>query len=282
LNTFLLPQPMPDVPMGDTKRLMAAATRQRKEGLTSLAKKLGRNGLKIQSEVRWDYPPHEAIVRYVLEAKPDLLIAESQRHNRLIRFVLANTDWELIRNCPCPLWFVRSPKLPKRLNLLVAVDPAHSRAKPARLDDYLLKTARTVARSVNAKLEVIHAYLQPHKVVLSPMAGPISVPLTPDALRSHYERLEKSVDKLAAKYDVAPSATHLKAGLPHEAIAEATSKLKTDVLVMGAVSRSGLDRLFIGSTAERVIDHVSCDVLIVRPAGSRTSISRIRPKLRTR
>ena len=35
---------------------------------------------------------------------------------------------------------------------------------------------------------------------------------------------------------------------------------------MGAVSRSALERLFIGSTAEAVLDKLSCDVLIVKPA----------------
>lgn len=281
LNTFLLPQPMPEVPPGDTKRLMAAAIRQRKERLNAIAKKVGRNDLKIRCEVRWDFPPHEAIVRYVLETKPDLLFADSHRHNRLIRLVLANTDWELIRNCPCPLWFVRSSKLPKRLNLLVGVDPAHSRAKPARLDDYLLATASAVATNLSSNLDVIHAYLKPHKTILSPGVGPLSVPLAPDALQLHYDTLKKSVVKLAQKYGVPATATHLKPGLPHDALIASTSRLKTDVLVMGAVSRSGLDRLFIGSTAERVIDHVECDVLVVKQAGFRTSIPRTRPKLPT-
>ena len=35
---------------------------------------------------------------------------------------------------------------------------------------------------------------------------------------------------------------------------------------MGAVSRSGLKRLIIGNTAERTLDLLACDVLIVKPA----------------
>jgi universal stress protein E len=34
---------------------------------------------------------------------------------------------------------------------------------------------------------------------------------------------------------------------------------------MGAVSRNALQRLFLGSTAETVLDHVPCDLLIVHP-----------------
>jgi universal stress protein E len=34
---------------------------------------------------------------------------------------------------------------------------------------------------------------------------------------------------------------------------------------MGAVSRSGLKSIFIGNTAERVLDRLQCDLLVVKP-----------------
>jgi hypothetical protein len=36
---------------------------------------------------------------------------------------------------------------------------------------------------------------------------------------------------------------------------------------MGAVSRAGLKRVFIGNTAERMLDMLDCDVLVVKPPG---------------
>ena len=36
-------------------------------------------------------------------------------------------------------------------------------------------------------------------------------------------------------------------------------------VVMGAIARSGLKRLFIGSTAERVLDRLPCDLVIIKP-----------------
>ncbi len=48
-----------------------------------------------------------------------------------------------------------------------------------------------------------------------------------------------------------------------------TESLPADLVVMGAVSRSGIQRLFIGSTAEEVLDRLPCDVLIVK-AGANT------------
>jgi universal stress protein E len=43
---------------------------------------------------------------------------------------------------------------------------------------------------------------------------------------------------------------------------------------MGAVSRSGLKRVFIGNTAERVLDALPCDVLVVKPAHFASRVER--------
>jgi len=50
-------------------------------------------------------------------------------------------------------------------------------------------------------------------------------------------------------------------------------RARVGIVVMGAVSRSAMARLFIGNTAERVLDHVGCDVLIVKPRGFRSKIA---------
>ena len=41
---------------------------------------------------------------------------------------------------------------------------------------------------------------------------------------------------------------------------------------MGAVSRSRLREVFIGSTAERVLDRLPCDVLVIRSADYREKL----------
>jgi universal stress protein E len=50
--------------------------------------------------------------------------------------------------------------------------------------------------------------------------------------------------------------------------------LKADIVVMGAISRSGLKRIFIGNTAEAVLDALPCDVLVVKPGSFKTKIPR--------
>jgi universal stress protein E len=37
------------------------------------------------------------------------------------------------------------------------------------------------------------------------------------------------------------------------------------MVVMGAISRTALHRLLLGSTAEQILDALPCDVLLVKP-----------------
>ena len=64
-------------------------------------------------------------------------------------------------------------------------------------------------------------------------------------------------------------------GRASEALRRLAQRLKTDIVVVGTVSRTGLQRLFIGNTAERLLHDLPCDLLIVKPtefvSGSRVN-----------
>ena len=51
---------------------------------------------------------------------------------------------------------------------------------------------------------------------------------------------------------------------PHEAIVAKARDWKSDVIVMGTHGKTGLMRLLMGSTTERVIGSAPCNVLVVR------------------
>jgi universal stress protein E len=56
-------------------------------------------------------------------------------------------------------------------------------------------------------------------------------------------------------------------GSTREQLMALTDQLRADAVVMGAVSRSGLKGLFLGNTAEDVLDRLQCDLVIVKPDG---------------
>ena len=64
----------------------------------------------------------------------------------------------------------------------------------------------------------------------------------------------------------------LEAGVPFEEIVKVADDERADMIVMGTHGRSGLNRVLLGSVAERVIRLAPCPVLTVRqtePGGSR-------------
>ena len=195
-------QPTPEAVLGSAKQNIAAAIRQRLKQLQKLAARLGRHGLVVQCAVEWDYPTHEAVVRHVLKHKPDLLVAESHRRGRLARWVLANTDWELIRSCPCPLWFVRSPRLPPKLQALVAVDPRHTNDKPARLDNRLLAAATSLTSQLKGEIDVVHAYRSPPSANPGLLRAPVRRALPSHRTREFIDGMTRQVERLAARYEV--------------------------------------------------------------------------------
>jgi universal stress protein E len=69
---------------------------------------------------------------------------------------------------------------------------------------------------------------------------------------------------LLKKIRVPASRRHLVAAEPISGISTVARATGSSIVVMGAVSRSGLKRLFIGNTAEQILDALECDVLVVK------------------
>ncbi|MFA5355107.1 MAG: universal stress protein [Thermodesulfovibrionales bacterium] len=58
--------------------------------------------------------------------------------------------------------------------------------------------------------------------------------------------------------------TFVREGETHQVIADMAKELQADTIVMGSHGRTGLKRLLMGSTTEKVIGYASCPVLVVR------------------
>lgn len=273
-HAFSLPYPLPTPAPVQGAEALRAATEHRLAALEKLAKPLRKTGIEVACKVVWDFPVFDAINRFVLKHKPDLLVAESHRHGVLGRMLLANTDWELIRSCPCPLWFVKTRNLREQPAVLVAVDPLHGHAKPSQLDDRLISTALHLTEVMGGNVSLVHAYHAPATSSPATFMEPIRIPVAPERARKFVAGIEKLVHELARKHGIPGVRCLTREGDATGVLNELVAKTKADLLVLGAVSRSALQRPFIGNTAERVIDKVQCDLLIVKPAGFKLKLPR--------
>jgi universal stress protein E len=243
----------------------------RQQRLGKLVAKARRLGVKATATTEWDYPPHEAIVRRAIHGRVDLVVAECHAGRRSAAWLLQLTDWELLRTSPMPVLLLRNTKPWRRGRVLAAVDPSHAHAKPSDLDDRIVAQGRALAQKLRGELHVMHAN---YPAIGGFLVGDPAIDAA--ALAASFEQ-QKSTDRAAyqafAKRSRIPTARRLlRDGDPAIAIPAAARSLRADVVVMGAVSRSGLKRLFIGHTAERVLGDLPCDVLVVKPAQFRKRV----------
>jgi universal stress protein E len=255
----------------EIERSLQESGRQR---LERRAQRLRRLGIRVSVAAEWDYPAYEAVVRAASRCGADLIVAERHAGRHLAAGLLHLTDWELLRLAPLPVLLVKRPGLYRRPQVLAAVDPDHRYAKPLQLDREILQTGALLASALHGSLHALHAY--------SPLPltaythGTLSQDIVDDMQRRSARAAAEKLARLADPAGIPAARRHLIARHPSDAIEEAAAQTRSAIVVMGALARSGLKRLLIGNTAERVLDHLRCDLLVVKPAGLHRQVPRRR------
>ncbi|MCX7055810.1 MAG: universal stress protein [Proteobacteria bacterium] len=256
----------------ELQRDIEVAVNARKEALEKLAKPLRDAGIPVHVRCRWDYPVHDSIVREAVREKVDLVLIGSHRHGIAARLILTNTDWQVIRLCPCPVLLVKTTRRYERPRVLAAIDPLHGHAKPVALDALLLSAGADLAAAFGGKLHAAHFYSLGTPLSTGFMIEPLPLPV--EIAEQHAGDIGKAFDVLVAPYGLTAGRKHVRNGLPVDELPVLADEIDACVVVMGAVSRTGLKRLFIGHTAERVLDSLKSDVLIIKPEGFKTPVPR--------
>ncbi len=213
---------------------------------------LREQGLEISITTAWGNPPYEEIVRRVEESKPSLVIKSTHSHNKLSRLLLSNEDWELVRYCSAPLLLAKGQRWSSRPIFLAAVDPDHVKDKPAALDHKIIKSAQSLSAISGGEVHLFHSGWMP------PLAGVYKV-------LGEGEAEDKKFRELAEANGICDSARHWTEEYIVDALPTMARELDASAVVIGAVSRSRLDRILIGNTAEKILDNLECDVLVIKP-----------------
>ena len=125
------------------------------------------------------------------------------------------------------------------------------------------KTALDLARSVGARLRIVHAHV--------PLAEGQALrwayveaerELLADA-RKRLEALRRAAQRAGVRADIL-----LLRGAPHQVIGRAARTVPDAWIVVGTRGRTGLPRLLLGSVATRVVATAPCPVLAVRATRS--------------
>ncbi len=246
------------------RQALLASHRRR---LSELAEGISaRYSIEVRQDIAWDHPLHEGVVRKAIATGAGLIVKDTHYHSAFKRSLFSNTDWNLIRTSPCDLLLVKPHEYAAKPQVIAAVDPLHEHDKPADLDDRILDAANSLCSTLGGTLHVCHAFDPAPALAVS--ADAVTMPLAVPA-RELIETLKathtRAVHSLVDRREFGREHLHIHQGAAHEVLLDLAEELHADVAVMGAVSRSALQRLFLGSTAERLMDRLPCDLLIVKP-----------------
>lgn len=247
-------------------REIAGRIREAQEAIIEeLAAPARTRGIRVDVEILQERPVADGVLQRALEIEPMLIVKGTKYHSQAQRAVFVDTDWQLVRSLPYPLWLVKPHDLARSPVIVAAVDPTHQEDESAKLDRHIIDQARQIAGLVGGSLHLLHTF--------EPLTGigaeatrtfkPIRLPVDTLSERMENEHRRK-LAMLAESCNIDRARTHQLPGRARDLLPWFAREHKADLLVMGAIARWGVSRRAIGSTAERVLDDLPCDTLIVK------------------
>jgi universal stress protein E len=245
----------------ESERFRRLEAEEKRRLLERTANRLRREEIIVDTCVETGYPIHEAILRQVRLTRADLLVIEARKHNLFARLLLSQTDFELIRRCPIPLLIVKGRAARRHPRILAALDPFHANDKPSELDGEIVAAADAVAALEGGTVHAAHIFRPLTRFV---PGMPVVVAAMPAEEKAYGRDVRRQFLEALGRHGIPKGRGHLLCGDPAIDLPVVARSIRAGLVVMGAVSRSGLRRIFIGNTAEQVLDSLQCDVMIVK------------------
>lgn len=249
----------------EAKEIAGKIRAAQKEIIEDIAQPARDAGLEVTTDVLEERPIADGVIHRAVDMNPRFIMKGTHFHSAAERSIFVDSDWQMVRSCPYPLWLVKQHEVREKPVIVAAVDPTHSHDKPAALDQVIVDNAQAIARASGGEVHLLHTY---HRLIgvgreATRTFKPIELPLDELSERIKTEHRDR-LDELARANGIDAKHTHQLPGDTKELLPTFARTHGADLVVMGALARWGLKRAVLGSTAEKVLDHLPCDILIVR------------------
>jgi len=203
----------------------------------------------------------EGILAYAEEEEIDLVVIGTHGRRGVQRLVLGSVAEEVVRRAPCPVVAVRQgAKTPEALEggrIVVPVDFSEYQVR-------LLAHARALAQAYDMTLTLLHVI---EVTGLPDVYKVYSDPPEPGALENQTRRvLEKRAEEM--REEDLKVEVEVRIGHAADEILNTAEALDVDLLAIATHGRTGLDRVLMGSVAEKVIRRAPCSVFVVKAFGT--------------
>jgi nucleotide-binding universal stress UspA family protein len=233
-----------------------------REKLSGLAVEKIDDLIPVDCDIRMGRP-HRRICDAALAFNADLIVIATHGRTGLKHLFLGSTAEKVVQHAPCPVLVVRQRDAEKRSfspkKILAPID--FSAGSKAAVD-----WAVSLAGRFGAEVEAVNVI---------PVYYPIDSYATIDLglLQAELRQAsEKEFSRLLAGFNRRehPLRTFIRHGRPATEIVEAAKETGADLIVISTHGRTGLDHMLLGSTAEEVVRHADCPVLVARQKPERS------------
>ena len=238
-----------------------------------MAEQHARPNITFKTLAEWHSPIYEGILDRANKYQPDLLVKNTHQHKSLAKFFFTPTDWQLLKSSAFPVLLVKNRQWPSDAKIFTALDPSHRLSKSSELDQRILDAGNDVAQRMKGSLHACHCFDPTGWEILlesGAVAGTWGDVFIADADTNAADVMQKlqqqHQEQLAAECkDIIKDSDnlHLISGMVEDALPEFLEDNNAGMLVLGTTYRTGL----LGSTAEKLLDRVECDVLAIKPKG---------------
>lgn len=227
--------------------------------MAALLKSHGERRIRIREARQRGFSAPEVILEYAREIDADLVVMGTHGRRGASHLLIGSVAERVVRHARCPVLTLRESVTRRPIEafekILVALDLSpHSRP--------LMETARQLGTTYGARLELLH-------VIQDPSYPYLYGSLVSATAQSHREEIERrafaALDELAAQGEPAVAyERHVVHGKPAEEIVRFAGEHHCDMIVIATHGQSAVERLLIGSTAERVVRRAPCPVWSAR------------------
>jgi len=88
-----------------------------------------------------------------------------------------------------------------------------------------------------------------------------------DALKFHLNNAEIELEQLIANSDISKLdyETKIDSGNPKRKIVDYAVETQVDLIILGSTGKGAVEQAIVGSTTAYVVNHASCNVMVVKP-----------------
>lgn len=203
--------------------------------------------------------PFEEICRLARQREIDLIVVATRGNTGLKHLLLGSTAERIVRYSPCPVLVVH-PRLHDANRalrfgrILVPVDFSDCSLKG-------LEYAKRLAKQFGAKLTVLNSVAFQYYITSDEYARydlPLLMEQAEKASRQEMRKLMETTDWDGI--EVKPS---LEIGHAGQQICARADEQKADLIVTSTHGTTGFKHILVGSTAEYVVRHATCPVLVL-------------------